>query len=101
MYCESLKSIVIPNSVAVIGEYTFTYCTSLELIVIPDSITEIGKYAFRKCTSLKDVYYSGTADDWDNIRIDDDNELLLSANIHYTSNVNESYKFRFKRAYNE
>ena len=51
--CESLTSIIIPNSVTNIGEDAFWGCSSLEGIEFPNSITNIGEEAFFYCTSLK------------------------------------------------
>ena len=51
--CESLTSIIIPNSVTSIGEDAFWGCSSLEGIEFPNSITNIGEEAFCYCTSLK------------------------------------------------
>ena len=53
--CESLTSIVIPNSVTSIGFAAFYKCFSLTTVVIPDSVTSIGKYAFRDCSSLTSI----------------------------------------------
>lgn len=52
--CESLKSIVIPNSVTGIGKSAFAF-TGLSGIVIPESVTEMGDRAFSNCHSLKEV----------------------------------------------
>ena len=55
-------------------------------IGIPVSVTSIEDYAFYNCTSLKDVYYSGTREEWEQIAIGSvANELLLNATIHYNS----------------
>ena len=50
--CDSLESIVIPNSVTEIGDYAFSNCYSLKSIVIPNSVTKIGICAFRCCSSI-------------------------------------------------
>ena len=52
---ESLKSVVIPDSVKEIGDSAFQGCTGLSSIVIPDSVTEIGVGAFSLCTGLKTI----------------------------------------------
>lgn len=52
--CESLKSIVIPNSVTGIGGSAFAN-SGLSGIVIPESVTEMGDRAFLNCHSLKEV----------------------------------------------
>ena len=51
--CLSLSKIVIPASVASIGEWAFWGCSSLSDIVIPSSVTSIGDCAFLGCSSLK------------------------------------------------
>lgn len=54
MFCESLTSINIPNSVTEIEDEAFTYCESLTSIVIPSSVTKMG-VCFGDCTSLASV----------------------------------------------
>ena len=39
--CQSLTSIIIPNSVMTIGSRAFQNCTSLSSITIPNSVTSI------------------------------------------------------------
>ena len=81
-YDNSITSIIIPDSVAIIGEYAFNDCSSLTSvvfgeniqlasigdfafsgcgilmrIVIPDSVTSIGESAFRGCSSLTCVVF--------------------------------------------
>ena len=52
-YCISLKSIVIPDSVQIIGpSETFWGCSNLENIYIPSSVTKIGTAALAKCPKL-------------------------------------------------
>ena len=112
--CESLKSIDIPNSVTSIGgcaffgctlltsvtipdsitslDYSVFYgCTSLTSITIPDSVISIAKDAFLECTSLKDVYYSGTAEQWHQIKITSDNQTIddvfKGINVHFASSI--------------
>ena len=81
--CESLSSIVIPNSVTSIGELAFSFCPSLSSIVIPDSVTSIGSSVFYSSKSLSDVYYIGSEEQWNAISIDKSNSDLYSATIHY------------------
>ena len=81
--CTGLMSIVIPDSVASIGFGAFDNCTALTSIVIHDSVRSIGNRAFEGCINLKDVYYAGIKQEWAKIRIDDDNECLTNATIHY------------------
>lgn len=53
----SLKSITIPNSVTSIGKYAFSYILDLKRIELPDSITNIGENAFYVCRGLEYVKF--------------------------------------------
>ena len=53
--CESLKSIIIPDSVTSIGDGAFCDCESLTNITIPDSVTSIGDCALKECSSLTTI----------------------------------------------
>jgi len=53
--CNSLTSIKIPDRVAFIGDYAFYDCSSLVSIIIPDMVTSIGNYVFLRCNSLTSV----------------------------------------------
>ena len=81
--CRSLTSVTLGNSVTSIGGYAFAGCTGLASITISDSVTSIGGYAFYDCSSLKDVYYTGSKDEWKAISIGEYNGCLLNATIHY------------------
>ena len=85
-YCSSLTSIVIPDSVTSIGALAFWYCSSLTSIVIPDSVTSIGGSAFSNCSSLTEVYYNGTAEEWNSISVESyGNDYLKNATRYYYS----------------
>ena len=66
-YCRSLTGVVIPDSVTSIGNGAFYSCDSLTSVVIPDSVTSIGDRAFAYCTGLENIYYRGTASQWEAI----------------------------------
>ena len=84
-YNCSLTSVTIPNSVTSIGEGAFFKCYDLINITIPDSVKRIGKEAFFDCVSISDVYYSGSILQWNAITIDEGNDALTNAKIHYNS----------------
>ena len=82
--CTSLTSVTIPDSVTSIGSSAFFGCTSLTSVTIGNSVTSIGTSAFYYCISLKDVYYTGTQEQWQKISISSTgNSYLTSATIHY------------------
>ena len=50
---SNLKEIKIPSSVKEIGDSAFRNCSSLETINLPNKIENIGSYAFRGCVEIK------------------------------------------------
>lgn len=50
--CESLMSIVLPDSVTEINDLAFCWCTSLTSITVPASVESIGIMPFYKCPNL-------------------------------------------------
>ena len=109
-YCRALTRITIPDSVTSIGYYafsdctglmsatiqarvayiltgTFSDCTGLTIVSIPNSVTSINMYAFDNCDALADVYYQGTEDEWNAIRISTDNDALVNARKHYLDSM--------------
>lgn len=58
--CPKLKSIVIPDQVTTMGNYTFRECSSLEKIVLGKGVSNIGNYVFCTCLNLKEVIINST-----------------------------------------
>lgn len=110
--CSSLKEITIPGG-ATMGDDAFGRCFELtkgkviicegvtdiptsafvwsliEEITIPKSVKSIGKGAF--CNgSVADVYFTGTEEEWNEIAIDEDNDDLINANIHFNAVIEEA-----------
>ena len=54
-HCSNLTSVTIGNSVSSIGEYAFRYCSDLTNVEIPNSVTSIGDYAFSGCYDLTSI----------------------------------------------
>lgn len=67
-------SFTLPDSVTSISDSAFAYCYNLTSVVIPNSVTSIDDNAFYFCRNLTSVYYKGSAEDWMNISIDNNNE---------------------------
>ena len=55
--CTNLQSVIIPNTVTLIGAEAFSGCTGLTSIDIPDSVTNIEMSAFYNCTALESVKF--------------------------------------------
>lgn len=83
--CNRLISMSIPENITYLGRDAFCDCSNLKRVSIPKSVTEIEFQVFYGCNSLKDVYYSGTEAQWEKINIQDSNEPLDIATIHYNS----------------
>ena len=84
-YCQRLPAVTIPRGVTSLGRQVFSYCRMMTSVVIHDGVTDIGLGAFAYCDSLQDVYYGGTEQQWNRISIDNHNEDLTGAAIHFGS----------------
>ena len=51
-FCSNLTSVEIPDSVTTIRDYAFFDCDNLTSIEIPDSVTAIGEKVFALCEQL-------------------------------------------------
>lgn len=89
MYLDNIKKVVIGDNITYIGKESFANCRSLKEIVIPKSVVQISDDAFFASHNLTDVYYTGTEEQWNEVSIDDFNEPLLNANIHYNSHMHK------------
>jgi len=69
--CKSAQflSVIIPDSVKIIGESAFDYSAILS-VSIGKNVEEIAYSAFRSCYYLTGVYYSGSEEEWNDIDID-------------------------------
>lgn len=52
---SNLTSVIIPNSVIIIGERAFCNCSSLISVTIGNSVINIGDLAFRECSGLTSI----------------------------------------------
>lgn len=90
--CKYLFNVILPDSVTKIDSMCFVGCFSLEVITLSKNLTMIGEMAFSECLNLKDVYYTGTQNDWNQISVRSDNNYLTNAVFHYTEKGPEIVK---------
>ena len=87
MRCRSLEQITIPHSTVKLGDYSFFDCPELKEIALGEGINSVGRYAFHGCENLQTVYFEGSAEDWDAIKIQTGNEELTEANIVFDQQI--------------
>lgn len=83
--CKQITSIRLPERLRQVGGGAFAYCRKLEDVIITNKWVEIGESSFYDCPALKNVFYAGTKEYWDNLKVDILNQDLLEANIHFES----------------
>ena len=104
MLCTSLKEVTIPAGVKMDGNVfysctalrkvtlladvsldddVFNYCSDITDVFISKDVVIIGNGSFDNCSGLKNVYFSGNAEEWQNMSIGSNNDPLYSAVIHY------------------
>ena len=81
--CSSLEDIIIPDGIPRMPASLFYACSKLSRVVIPKSVTYIGENSFASC-AIKDVYYGGTAEDWEKISFYYNSQSwFTNATFHY------------------
>ena len=75
------------SKVTTIGEAAFKENSYVEIVYIPENIKEIKKDAFAGCSSLKKVLYSGTKEQWEEIHIEQGNEVLEEVIFEYNADM--------------
>ena len=58
--CETIISIIVPNSITNIGDCAFNCCYNLEEIILQEGILSIGNQAFGFCRDLESIYIPNT-----------------------------------------
>lgn len=52
---ETLKKLIVPEGITVIGDSAFSWCVALREVVLPDGIASIGREAFFQCKELESI----------------------------------------------
>lgn len=89
-HAEGLKSIVIPNGVQTLPSYLFSTNWRMKSVVIPASVKSIESEAFYACRALRDVWFTGTEQQWNSVKIGEPRDpsdslytALQNATIHF------------------
>ena len=86
------------GKVTVILSGAFKGNKDIKSVVIPESIVKIAEKAFEDCTSLKDVYYSGTAENWDKVSVaESGNDSFAKAELHFQNTSEKVFENEFFR----
>lgn len=88
--CQTLKNIIIPQGLKVIGSGMFRGCLSLEKISLPNSVKSLADYAFYQCAKMKSINGIENIENFNNYCLNGCNcveSINLSDNI---TNINGS-----------
>lgn len=91
--CSKIKQVSLPNTIEEIGANAFYGCDSLDIIVVSNSVLKVDEYAFFN-SELKPIAicYQGTVEEWNDIEVASNNNLLIDTNIYF---------YRFNEPLNE
>lgn len=116
----NLTDIIFPSSIESIPKGAFSGCRNLRRVTIPKKIRVIEEGTFAGCESLTDIYYEGTRQQWEGVKITHaqyewefgdlipgtpvqeltgerymiipGNEALYCANIHFRCDLSKLYQ---------
>ena len=91
--CDSILSIIIPDNVTCVKKAAFSFCDGLTSLTFDNNIECIEYGAFKWCNNLTDIYYNGTEEEWNQISIDEENESLLNATIHFLGESEHTHSY--------
>ena len=94
--CYNLTSVTIGNGVKTISSCAFEECRDLTTIKIGKNVKTIEKDAFKGIEEIPEVYYAGSKADWKKISIDQSNDMILRAKMHYNVNLSHTHSYTAK-----
>ena len=82
---SALVTVDIPKGVTIIEENAFASCTDMQTVVLPSTLSSIEDSAFLDCEKLAVVFFNGTKEQFDAIKINGNNSELLGAKTYFYS----------------
>ena len=79
----------IPSGVKIINISLFNTCKNLKSVTIPVSVNAISDFAFDYCYDLETIYYCGTNEQWESVKIGWYNNALNTANVVFDYKITE------------
>ena len=76
--CNKITSLILPQSLEEIFNDSFKNCSELKIIILSDRLNCIGDRAFNGCEKLSVCYYSGSKEQWKNIKFNSLKNKALS-----------------------
>lgn len=84
MSCEKLEKVIIKRGTTCVDNSAFDGCKKLKEVYLPITILKISPFAFANNNSLSDIYYEGSKDMFEKVKIATMmNEDFKNANVHY------------------
>lgn len=80
--CRSVKTFKIGQNVEILDVGSFSYCEGITDIIIPASVKIVGDYAFRNCSHLERITFQGT-----DTQISDDTYAIINARGSFTGTI--------------
>ncbi len=90
---KSMKSVILPEGLKIIGENAFLFCNNLTEITIPASVERIGPAAFLACYDLEKIIFMG-----DDTVIDDSPVTIPKDTVIYGNKGSAAEAYATKRS---
>lgn len=79
------------ENVTSIGDYAFYGCENVDVVFLPETITYFGENCMTGCNVLDVVFYDGTLEQWEQVTVEENNDVLLSALCYYVPEEDTYY----------
>ena len=83
--CEKLSVLRLPSGLTSIPRALAADCHTLTSVYLPAGITRVEEFAFYDCQNLRDVYFDGSEEQWKEVKVEDYNDCLFAAKMHFNA----------------